>query len=62
MAMLTDATARCIGEAPIVSGNSADKELDAGFGNDYFGASCYRPVGDARSMDASASSSHSHRW
>ena len=62
MAMLTDATARCIGEAPIVSGNSAGKERDAEFGNDSFGASCYRPVGNARSMDASTSSNHSHRW
>jgi hypothetical protein len=34
--MLTDATARCIGEAPNVSGNSAGKERDAEFGNDYF--------------------------
>jgi hypothetical protein len=43
MATLTDATAHCIGEAPIVSSNSPGKEHDAEFGNGYFGASCCRP-------------------
>ncbi len=60
--LLTHGTTCDFITASTATGNSAGKERDTDFGNDNFGASCYRPVGNARSMDASASSSHSHRW